>query len=337
MKIEDITNPSIPIPGEVTKWGYRNLSESQYREFPAINASLLKCPTLAEMYALLTGPQKQTPALALGTLADMAILTPEEPWAERFVLADIPINTTTGKAYGADSARALLAVEAAQTANPGKFVVSADALKEMTEELDSLVKAFYASALCQASLAGALKQVSGIMWHPIWQCWVKWKPDVLPRVPDAKLGWGIADLKTTRHHVLQFERDCAEFGYFDQAGWYATCHEALVASQGLQIRVTHFDFLVVSKADVSGRRPRPAMARKIRVPLDPEINQHMAGFHRRIFPKDGFGRVELFLAGLREHIAKNPDPEDKAEIARIWTAYQNESEPFILCKLPYKN
>lgn len=310
------------------------MSESEYRAFPAVNNSLLKCPTLAEMFAMLTAPQKQTEALALGTLADMAILTPEEPWSERFAVADIPTNPTTGKAYGADSAKALHAVEATRAANPGKLVASVDAINEMTLELDSIVRAFNDSALCRSTLENALTQVSGIMWHPVWKCWTKWKPDVLPLKPDPKHGWCLADLKTTRHHVLQFERDCAEFGYFDQAGFYSHCHETLLDSQGIRLKITNFDFLVVGKADPAARRPRPAMARKIRVPLDPDLNLHMAGYNRRVFPKDGMGRVELFLTALNEHIAQKPDPEDARAIGKIWGAYEHESEPFVLCKLP---
>jgi hypothetical protein len=335
MNLPDILNPNIPVPGELTKWGYRLMSEEQYRSFPAINNSLLKAPTLAEMYAMLTAPQKQTEALALGTLADMAILTPKEPWTERFAVADIPINPKTEQAYGPDTKKAQAAMAAAQAANPGKFVASLDAIRDMTVELNGIVKAFHDSALCKATLENALCQVSGVMFHPIWKAWVKWKPDVLPLKPDPKAGWCIADLKTTRNHVLRFEKDCAEFGYFDQAGWYSHNHEMLLDSQGIRLKVNNFDFLVVSKADPNGRRPRPAMARKIRVPLDPELNLHMASYNRRVFPSDGMGRVEMFLMALGEHISQKPDPKDPDAIGRIWPSYQNESEPFVLCKLPF--
>ncbi|MES2706375.1 MAG: hypothetical protein V4726_07205 [Verrucomicrobiota bacterium] len=333
MNFADIINPNIPVPGELVKWGYRRMSEADYRAFPAINNSLLKCPTLAEMRMLLTAPQKQTDALALGTLADMAILTPEEPWTERFAVADIPINPKTGKAYGADSQKAVEAFEAAVAASPGKFVASADAIREMTAELAGIVKAFNDSALCRKTLEGALTQVSGIMFHPVWKCWVKWKPDVLPLKPDEKYGWSIADLKTSARHVLQFEKDCFEFGYFDQAGWYSHCHETLLATRGQTLRVANFDFLLVGKV-AAGRQPRPPMARKIRVPLDPLINQHMESHRRRVFPEDGFGRVEMFLSALREHIAADPDPKDPDALSRIWGAFENESEPCILARLP---
>lgn len=334
MNLPDILNPDLTVPGTLTKWNYRNMTEEEYRTFPAINNSLLKCPTLAEMYAMLTQPQQQTEALALGTLADMAILTPQESWLNRFAVADIPINPTTGKAYGPETKKAQDAFETAKLANPGKFVASVDAIRDMTVELNAIVQAFNDSALCRATLENALTQVSGVMFHPVWKCWVKWKPDVLPLKPDPKHGWCLADLKTSRNHVLRFEKDCMEFGYFDQAGWYSHCHETLLDMAGLRLKVSNFDFMVVGKPD-DGRRPRPAMARKIRVPLDPEINMQMASYNRRVFPKDGLGRVEMFLAALTQHIAENPDPQDARAIGKIWGAYENESEPFILCKLPH--
>lgn len=333
MNLADIINPDIPIPGKEVKWGYREMTETEYRSFPAINNSLLKCPTLAEMYAMLTQPQQQTDALALGTLADMAILTPQEPWNQRFAVADIPINPKTGLAYGSETKRAAEAMEEAKAANPGKFVASLDAIREMTGELDGIVRAFNAHPLCRQALDGALCQVSGVLWHPVWQCWVKWKPDVLPTKPVPELGWILADLKTTRRHVREFEKDCHEFSYFDQAGWYAHCHEQLLASRGQRLMVNAFDFLVVGKAD-NGRRPRPPMARRIRVPLDPTINLYMESYRQRVFPTDGMGRVEMFLCALNEHLSAQPDPADAAALAKIWTAYEGESTPHILCKTP---
>lgn len=332
--LSDILNPDLRVPGTETKWGYRLMAETEYHSFPAVSSSLLKCATLAEMYAMFTQPGKQTDALALGTLADMAILTPEEPWSERFAVANIPINPTTGKAYGADSKKATEVVSATKAANPGKFVASVDFIRDMTTELDQIVRAFNNNALCRASLDNSLRQVCGIMWHPKWQCWVKWKPDVLPLAPDPKLGWSLGDLKTTRRHILDFEKDCFEFGYFNQAGWYQHCHETHMQARGLPFKMTFFDFLVVSKADDNARYPRPAMARKIRVPLDPELNLHMGSFHRRIFPTDGMGKVEQFLAAVAEHTALMPDPADPVAINRIWGAFENESEPYLLCREP---
>lgn len=335
-KLSELFNPDAKLPGrEIHKWGYRECSETDYRQFPAINNSLLKCPTLAEAWAMLSCEKRDTAALQLGNLADMVVLTPDEPWTERFALAPIPTNPTTGKAYAADSEKARAAVEGARRANPGKSIVSEDGMMALASEARGIKQAVFNSALCSDMVTGpnVLKQVSGFLFHPVWKCWTKWKVDILPLRPDP--AWTLADMKTTRRHVQQFEKDCFEFGYFDQAGWYAHLHETLLGSRGLPIKVEYFDFLVVSKADPDARNPRPVMARKIRVPLNPEVNLHMSGFHRRIFPEDGMGRVELFLAAAREHLATNPDLANPLEISRIWTAYEHESEPFMLARVPH--
>lgn len=335
MNLADIINPDLVVPGEVTKWGYRLATEDEYRAFPALNNTLLKCTTLHEMYRLLTAPakQNQSQALALGTLLDMAILTPEQPWTERFAVADIPINPKTGRAYGLDSDKASVAFEAAQAANPGKFVCSLDSFEELRADLEACVRAFAANALCRSRLENSLKQVCGFMWHPTWNCWVKWKPDNLPLKAD-KEGWAIDDLKSTRHHVAHFEKDIREFDYRGQALWYAHCHETWMAKQGLRLRVSNFNFLVVSKPDMDGRQPRGAMARMVQVPLDPAVNADMEGPTRRLFPEDGFGIIERFLSALNEHLATNPDPADEAAINAIWQAYENESQPYILARAP---
>ncbi len=336
MNLANIINPDLTVPGEPLKWGYRRCSEDDYRSFPAINNSLLKCYTLHEMYRLLTAPPatETNEALALGTLLDMALLTPEEPWTDRFVAADVPTNPTTGRAYGIDTKKAVEALEAARAANPGKFVVTLDAFMDLKSEMEALIRAVHASDLCRARLTQpSLKQVSGFMFHPTWRAWVKWKPDLVPLTADDG-GWALDDLKSTRHHVSNFEKDVREFGYRDQALWYAHCHETWMATQGLRLKVANFNFIVAGKSDLSARRPRGAMARMIQVPLDPCVNADMEGPTNRLFPKDGFGIIERFLAALQEHLATNPDPADEQAINKIWQAYEHESAPYILARAP---
>lgn len=334
MNFADLTNPTLPLPGTPTKWGYRITTDEDYFTFPAVNASLLKAPTLAEMYAKLTQPKRQSEALALGNLTDMAILTPSQPWGERFVVADLPINPTTSKPYGPESAKGKAAWDAAKAANPGKHVATLEEIRELKAELDGIAGAFRDSALCVAALDGALTQVSGFLFHPAWQCWIKWRPDVLPQRPDDRAGWWLADLKTSRRHVLQFERDWQEYDYATQAAWYCHCHEQLLASQGMRITVSNFDFLVVSKADADARNPRPAMARRIRVPMNPDVNTMLEAVNRRLWPVDGLGRVETFLAAAAMHASSNPDPADRRAISAIWGSYEHENEPFTMARLP---
>lgn len=337
MNLAAIINPAAVPPGTPSlKWGYYDCPDTDYHRFPAISSGLLKCATLAEMYSYMTEPGKQTEALALGALADMTILTPEVSLHDRFHVFEPPVNKTTGEPYKGgkryDEAKAE-AQEEAESA--GKFLVTMDEFEDLAVQQMALRQAFSESALCVESLKNAMLQVSGFMWHPVWECWVKWKPDILPHAAVGGVHI-IADLKTSRRHVLHFEKDCHEFDYWGQAGWYAHCHETLLKKRGLPLRVGRFRFLVIGKPD-AGRRPRRAMARVYDVPLDPALNDYMRTFHTRVFPADGMGKVELFLAALREHVEKAPDASTEAgkrELRRIWGAYEDESAPYLLCRLP---
>lgn len=336
MNLADIINPDIAVPGTPVKWGYRKCSEDEYRSFPAVNNSLLKCYTLHEMYRMLVAPPaaQTNEALALGTLFDIALLTPEETWTDRFAAADVPINKTTGKAYGIETAKAATALAEAAAANPGKFIVTLDQFKEIEVEMESLIRAVMANDLCRSRLTHpCLKQVSGFMWHPNWRCWVKWKPDLVPLSPDDE-GWALDDLKSTRMHVAQFHKDANKFGYREQALWYAHCHQTWMAQQGITLNVANFNFIVAGKADAESRQPRGAMARMIQLPLNPTLNLDMVGPYARIFPEDGLGIIERFVAALHEHLDTDPDPADEAAINRIWSAYENESTPWILARRP---
>ena len=119
---------------------------------------------------------------------------------------------------------------------------------------------------------------------------------------------------------------------------YVCLNVALCIGVGLPAAyaLARFRFLVIGKPD-AGRRPRRAMARVYDVPLDPALNDYMRTFHTRVFPADGMGKVELFLAALREHVEKAPDASTEAgkrELRRIWGAYEDESAPYLLCRLP---
>lgn len=342
INLASIVDRNQPVPGTPTaKWGYSparragylKMTDAEYRGFGAINASLLKCPTLSEMYSMLTAPHKDTAALAVGTLADLAIVSGMAEVEAKFHIVDVPINDRTGKPFGRETQKAEAAYAEAAAAHPEKYLCSLEEWEGYRMELDEIVTAFRESALCMEALENAMLQVSGVLWHPVWNCWVKWKPDVLKTKPDPECGWIIPDLKTSRRHVLDFKRDAFEFGYFDQSLWYKSCHEDCMRALGLEMHVKVTDFLVVAKSD-DGRRPRQAMARRIRVPLDPQANLLMKASYNRLFPEDGFGRVEMFLGGLRAHLSVNPHPEDRAALRRIWTAYEHEERPFVLCEMP---
>lgn len=323
MNWEGFIDPSLPLPGEPIKglFGYRRMSHTDYLAFPAVNASLLKCRTAAEMYASLTAEHRDSEALDIGSLCHMAILEPEANWRDRFALADIPINPKTGEAYGKTTKKALAAVEEATEANPGKIIVSADLLGEYLDVCRDLSYAAQANPDAMELLTDCVTEVTGILWHPRWQCWVKWRPDIMPRNCRK-----LIDVKTTSRHVADFKKDAWQFGYFSQAVWYVECHELMC--KVLNLTVPSFIWIILSKADNS-RYPRPAMCRTAEAPMNPELCQGIAHAKTSLGIPEGFSKVDMFLACLREHIADGcPTPQDYQrfrELRRIWPAFEQES------------
>ncbi|HYF37534.1 MAG TPA: hypothetical protein VD994_19690, partial [Prosthecobacter sp.] len=138
-----LTIPGTPIPG---KYGYRRMTAQEYHNFPAVNAGLLKCRTAAEMFAQLTTEQKDTEALTIGTLVHMITLEPEVSWADRFALAEIPINPRTNQPYGEDTKKGQAAWEQAREDHPGKIIVTQETLKGFLAECRQLHNALTANA-----------------------------------------------------------------------------------------------------------------------------------------------------------------------------------------------
>lgn len=360
LNLPGILDSAQPIPGTpADKWGYRRnlragyliMTDEEYLAFPAVNASLIKCPTLSEMHSQLTAPPQDTEALAQGTLTDMAILTPEKDALERFQPVDVPLNTAKlpgtdtprNTPFGRDTKQGKEAYAAAAVEHPGKHLVSIEEYRDLSEDMAENRAAFYRHPIClrQARLewhtdpagiervrripGAAGYQLVGILWHPQWECWCKWKPDILPYRPDPS-GYGIPDLKTTRQHPLAFMKDVFQFGYLYQARWYKECHEITMRLLGLPMVVTHWEWLIVSKEIPDDKKkPRRAMARALRLPFNAELFKPWDRIERSLFPADGMGRVERFCGALREHISAGASPD----IERIWTAYEDDAEPFI--------
>lgn len=309
----DLPLPGTPIPG---RFGYRRVTAEEYHAFPAISAGLLKSRTAAEMFAGLTQAKKDTDALTIGTLVHMAALEPETSWATKFALADIPINNTTGKPYGVDSQKGKAAWEAAAAMHPGKIVVTQETLKEYLDTCASIQRAIAVNPDAMQELTEVDTEVSGIMWHPRWNCFVKWRPDVLPHHCRH-----IADIKTSSRHVADFKKDAWQFGYFQQAVWYAHCHEQLLAKMNLEC--TKFVFIVASKQDDS-RYPRPVMCRVYDVPLAGDMNMGVTTAKAVLGIPEGLSKVDVFLDCVRNYIEAG-QPTDFAGIRRCWPAYELEA------------
>lgn len=329
------TDPDITLPGEAIPglFGYRRMSHNEYLAFPGVNAGLLKCRTAAEMYASLTAEEKQKDALTEGTLTHMACLEPETSWKERFAVADIPINPRTGQPFGPDTKKAAPFWEAAREANPGKIIVTPESFHEYMNTCRDLQWALSCSPDAMQELQDIYGEVTGIMWHPRWNCWVKWRPDILPKHMRY-----LGDIKTTSRHVADFGKDAWQWGYYVQAVFYSHCHTLLCSRAN--IKPSKFVFIAISKED-NGRYPRPAMCRPYDLPLDPALNKGVEIAMKSLGLPEGLSRVDVFLNCLREHIdAGSPTVEgleDPVEIRRtkkllraIWPAFELEEKRWIL-------
>lgn len=335
MNWEGFTDNTLTLPGQIIPglYGYRKMSHEDYLAFPAVNASLLKARTAAEMHASLTAPPKESDALTEGTLVHMATLEPEAQWQERFAVADIPINPKTEMPYGKDTKKAEAAWEAAAKAFPGKIIVTPETFHAYMEQCRELQWALTCNADAMQELADIHSEVTGIIWHPRWNCWVKWRPDIMPK----HLRY-IPDVKTSSRHVSDFGKDAWQWGYYTQAVFYSHCHEIMCARAN--IRPNKFVFIVLSKSDNS-RYPRPAMCRTYDLPLDPSINRGVEMAMRGLGLPEGLSKVDVFLDSLREHIAAGcpttAGVEDPAEcriinktLRKIWPAYEFEASRWIL-------
>lgn len=322
MNWKGFTDRSLVLPGEIIPgaFGYRRVSADEYHAFPAINAGLMKKTTAAEMFQSLVTPHKDTDALTVGTLTHMAALEPQTAWSDRFALAEIPINPTSGKPYGKDSQKGAAAWELAQLMHPGKIVVTGETLREYLATCTELQRALHANPDAMTELEDVHTEVSGILWHPRWNCWVKWRPDIVPRHCRH-----IADVKTYAHHPATFGKEVWKRGYHIQAAWYTELHECLTAKLGLT--VSKFTFLVLSKS-TEGNDARPAMCRAIDLPMQGVDCTPVRSARNYLGIPEGFSRVDTFLDCLRNYIeAGEPEPtKENFELIRsLWPAYENEA------------
>lgn len=320
MNWEGFIDPSLTLPGTVIPglWGYRRCTEQEYRDFPAVNASLLKRKTPAEMYTQLTTPKKDTAALTLGTLVHMVTLEPEVSWGERFAAVDIPINPKTKEPYGQDTKKAKGAWDAAKKEHPDKIVVSPETLLQFLAECRELRDALMVHTEAMKELEGAHYEVAGFVWHEQWQCWLKWRLDYMPRG-----GRRMGDVKTTSKHPSEFIRDCWHYGYFIQTIWYSYCHELLLARHGMQVSVNTFTFIILSKAS-DDKQPRPPMARVADLKLIPGSHEGVDMARKYLGIPEGLSRADQFVACVREYLDAG-QPTDFAGIRRCFPAYEQEA------------
>lgn len=349
-KLSGVLNPNQPVPGRPTerwayndslKCGYRYTTDAEYQAFGAVSRGIVARRTLSEMHSELTKPPRDTQALAIGTLADLALVSGMALVRDKFGIINVPLNTSkdpnTGKPRNTPYGRGTKAYDEAlavgQRECPGKqFYCSLEEWGGYRKELDSILAAFARNPYCVAYRdQSTMLQVSGFMWHPDWKCWVKWKPDILPYEPRAIWGgqatWDIGDVKVTEFPMTSFNSVARRFGYIWQGVWYGHCHAMCLRQMGLSLHVANFDFVVVSRADLDDKNPREAMARVNRMPLDPAGNVLVRGPHNALFPKDGLGRVEMFVSALTLWQASSFDPK---RVREFFPAYEDEAYPYMM-------
>lgn len=330
MNWQGFTDRELPLPGEPIpgRFGYRRVKAEEYHKFPAINASLLKCDTAAEMFKYLTRPSEDTDAKITGTLVHLATLEPETSWSEAFAVADIPINPKTNEPYGPKTKKASAAWEAAKAACPGKIIVTPETFHNYMEECRELQVALACNPDAMSELTDVDTEVSGFLWHPRWNCWLKWRLDIMPKHCRY-----LVDVKSTSRSPKQFEKDIWQWKYNIQAVFYGHCHEMLMSR--LNLSVAKFSFIILSKPD----KERPAMCRMADMPLVGGIYRPTESARTILGLPEGFSRIDLFLDCLRNHIeagCPSLPPEDdngmtperiKATKAlrKIWPAYENEA------------
>lgn len=279
------------------------------------------------MFHYLCEPDADTDAKITGTLVHMATLEPETSWKEAFAVADIPINPKTKEPYGPKTKKASLIWAKAKEENPGKIVVTPETFHKYMEQCRELQTALACNPDAMEELADVETEVAGFLWHPRWNCWLKWRLDILPRHCRY-----LADVKSSARRPSQFEKDIWQWSYNIQAVFYAMCHEMLLAR--LNLTVTRFVFIILSKSD----KGRPAMCRVADMPLVHGIYKPTDKARTILGLPEGFSCIDMFLDCLRNYVAAGcpPNPPDNAPltpetieakkiIRNIWPAYEQEA------------
>ena len=293
---------------------YGPMPEADYRAFPAVSATILKKRTQAEMlHEKCQPPTESTEALTMGALLHNVVL---EPWkfgqgefAKHFVIWE------ETKSLDAKAA------EAGRRANPGKLLITVE-MVELAAQMRSLALEQSPRIVQLLSAPNGLPEASLIGYDPTFQIRRKIRVDYLPRTEsNGRMCFGnyLLDIKTTRNHVAEFEKEAWSYGYYLQAAYYLDTHELFTGH-----RPDWFYFLVVSKA-------APVMARvygmrnlKLTDPLYEKSKLKIARETLGLDPTGRPGRLTMFAAAASEHAAQVADSASAAELRRTWSAYEGE-------------
>ncbi|MES2706103.1 MAG: PD-(D/E)XK nuclease-like domain-containing protein [Verrucomicrobiota bacterium] len=292
--------------------GYHQMDGAAYHAFPAVNSTLLKPPTQAEMlHGKMQPPEASDskPALVLGTLTHAVCLEPwkfgADEWEKHFALC--PTGALDTKAAAAE-----------RKLNPGKLLVTPDLLDLAVRIRHEAIET-NPDAIRYLSSPDGMKEATGIVWDPDFQCPRKMRVDYLPR-NGAAFGNYLLDIKTTRKPLHEFEREAWKLGYYTQAAWYLDTHELMTGH-----RPDMWVWLVVTNTE-------PFMSALYFMRNIPRghVLYNEASKLRQARERLGLddspriGRLPAFLAAARETEALRADglELDQTTMRRVWTAYE---------------
>lgn len=307
MKFDDYITPMPLRP-------YGPMPEADYHAFPALSATVLKKRTQAEMlHEKRKPPTESTEALTMGSLLHAAVLEPHKFSPEAFDRHFI-IWTET-KSLDTKAA------EAGRRDNPGKLLVTAE-MVGLAARMRALALEQNPTIVRLLSSPNGLPEASLMGFDPKFGVRRKIRVDYLPRMEmNGRMCFGnyLLDIKTTRNHVAEFEKEAWTYGYYLQAAYYLDTQELLTGH-----RPDWVYFLVVSKDE-------PVMARVYGLrnlkPTDPIYEKSKLRIARETLGLDDtgrIGRIAMFVAAANEHAAQLTDDATDADLRRTWGAYEGE-------------
>lgn len=214
--------------------GVYELGDAAYNDLPALRSSDLPPALLswAHFNAARRMPREDTDAFLLGRLAHAMVRGVAD---DEFRVIVGPTNPTTGKPYGADSAKYREFMDAARKDDSRDIVTTAD-----WREAEAFAKAVHECPEAVAAMAEAKAEVSfvGRIEGVVCKCRVDyWR--------EADASW--TDLKTTRHPAAAFPRTAANLHYLLKAAF-----QALVMESALRARPALHRWIVVEKSPPFG-------------------------------------------------------------------------------------
>jgi PDDEXK-like domain of unknown function (DUF3799) len=223
MILEPYFDPTQPLPGlAVDKpWGFgvppreplaalvSGVPEAQYRAFSALNSSLLKEFTAADMWHIMNelpedhyGTEAAAWKWTIGNIVHWAVL-------EQWKFAEFDKHTVMSPTIGLATKKA----QDVRMAYPNRLVVTPE-IVDLAHQCFLAIK-MHPGAQHLLSEKDAERELSGFYYDPDFLVWKKIRIDYAPH----KLNY-LVDVKTTAKDLQLFEFECKKYGYHIQAAHY---------------------------------------------------------------------------------------------------------------------